>query len=161
MTVTVRPMTSEDAVSLSELLNHTIALGGSTAYEAPFSPDAFLDEFLTSVAVHSAQVAVSGDQLVGFQVLYHMTGDHASALAIATFADQRVMVRGIGKALFEVTRKNASNSGAPYIQAVIRGDNVAGLAYYRGRGFMDYGVRKAVPLADGTPVDRIETRFVF
>lgn len=157
MTVTVRTMAPEDATALSELLNHTIALGGSTAYETPFSPDSFLDEFLTGKAVHSAQVALDGLQPVGFQVLFHMTGDHPSALAIATFADQRVQLRGVGKALFEVTRENTL--GMSYIQAVIRADNVSGLAYYRGRGFTDFGVRPGVLLTDGTPVDRIETRF--
>lgn len=153
----VRPLVPGDAAALAGLLNHTITLGGSTAYETPFSPEGFLAEFLTRPAVHSARVAWAEERAWGFQTLFHL--DDPDALSIATFADLRTPRPGVGRALFQATRAAARAHGASYIQAVIRSDNVSGLRFYRGRGFADHGVTKGVPLADGTPVDRIETRY--
>lgn len=44
--------------------------------------------------------------------------------------------------------------------ATIRADNAGGLAYYARMGFQDYAVARGVPLADGTPVDRISRRYL-
>ena len=41
----------------------------------------------------------------------------------------------------------------------IRDSNESGLAYYSKIGFIDYSVNKAVPLNDGTPVDRISKKY--
>ena len=49
--------------------------------------------------------------------------------------------------------------GREAINATIRADNAGGLAFYTKQGFVDYGVTPAVPLADGTPVDRVHKRF--
>ncbi|MEM9148767.1 MAG: GNAT family N-acetyltransferase, partial [Pseudomonadota bacterium] len=53
----------------------------------------------------------------------------------------------------------AKNAGLIALNATIRADNRVGLAYYSRMGFQDYAVRPAVPLADGSPVDRISKRF--
>jgi hypothetical protein len=46
------------------------------------------------------------------------------------------------------------------INATIRADNVGGLAFYSRLGFTDHGISRAVPLRDGTPVDRVSKRFI-
>lgn len=158
MNYDIRSALPEDAAALTDLLNHTISLGGSTAYETPFTPESFAEEFFTGPHVHSTRVALFAAVPVGFQSLFFLEDDPPN-MAIATFAELRSPNPGVGGALFPATSRDAKAAGASYIRAVIRADNVSGLKYYRGRGFQDFDVRQSVPLQDGTPVDRIETRF--
>ena len=66
---------------------------------------------------------------------------------------------GVGSALFRATRERALALGLTAINATIRADNAGGLAFYSRQGFRDHSVAKAVPLSDGTPVDRISKRY--
>ena len=156
MTYDIRSLHREDAADLCELLNHIIRLGGSTAYEAEFSSKDFLEEFHEDPGVLGTLVAEHDGELCGFQTLHIVD---ATRLAIASFADQRVRRPGVGRALFKESEKVAARYGAKTITAKIRADNIFGLRFYRGRGFKDVDVLKAVPLRDGTPVDRIVTVF--
>lgn len=79
---------------------------------------------------------------------------------IATFAKIDSPVRGIGTALFEATLKEAKSNKLVAINATIRADNASGLGYYSKMGFNDYKINEAVPLLDGTPVDRISKKFL-
>jgi hypothetical protein len=45
------------------------------------------------------------------------------------------------------------------INAQIRADNLPGMAYYAAMGFAPFDMVKAVPLKDGTPVDRMIKRY--
>ena len=65
----------------------------------------------------------------------------------------------IGSALFAATCAEARRLGLTGINATIRADNSGGLAFYSRQGFRDHSVRAAVPLKDGTPVDRVSKRF--
>jgi ribosomal protein S18 acetylase RimI-like enzyme len=65
----------------------------------------------------------------------------------------------VGSALFNVMRSAARKRGLTAINATIRADNSGGLAFYNRMGFLDYEVTRAVPLKDGTPVDRIRKRY--
>jgi hypothetical protein len=44
--------------------------------------------------------------------------------------------------------------------STIRADNIGGLAFYSALGFEDNGIHRAVPLRDGTPIDRVSKRYV-
>lgn len=57
--------------------------------------------------------------------------------------------RGVGRALFDVTRKAASEAGLAYIDASIAENNSEALAYYEAMGFRTYR----------TPDDMICKRF--
>ena len=46
-TPSIRPVRSEDAAALADLLNAIIAAGGTTALEEPFSPELLDEVFLT------------------------------------------------------------------------------------------------------------------
>ncbi|WP_229801408.1 GNAT family N-acetyltransferase [Tateyamaria omphalii] len=46
--------------------------------------------------------------------------------------------RGVGRALFEVTRKAAEDAGLAHIDASIGANNPEGLAYYEAMGFRTY-----------------------
>lgn len=158
--ITVRPARAGDAAELAELLNAIILAGGTTALETCFDPPGFADAFLTGPRVLACSVAEAEGGLAGFQVLLHDPALPPGWGDIGSFARQVPRRRGVGSALFPATRTAALRLGLVAINATIRADNSGGLAYYTGLGFADYRVIRAVPLADGRPVDRICKRLL-
>ena len=161
-TVQVRAVTLGDAAALAELLNAIIVQGGTTALEEPFTPERLADAYLTGPAVLACFVAVDPDtgQLQGFQTLGRYPNLPDDVGDIGTFARIDGKQRGAGSALFAATRARAEALGHSAINATIRGDNTGGLAFYAKLGFVDHGVTRAVPLKDGTPVDRVNKRYL-
>ncbi|OSZ67171.1 GNAT family N-acetyltransferase [Sphingomonas sp. IBVSS1] len=158
-TLSIRPVTSADAAELAALLNAIIARGGTTAFETPFAPEQLDAAYLTGPSVHCCFVAEADGQIAGFQTLGTQDFLPASIGDIATFSRVGGTQRGVGSALFAATVDRARALGLVAINATIRADNVGGLAYYSRMGFVDHEVVPAVPLNDGTPVDRIRKRF--
>ena len=157
---TVRPVTSEDAPALAALLNAVIRAGGTTALENEFTPDALDAAYLTGPTVHCCHVAQDADGvLAAFQTLGRYPGLPDDIGDIATFADIARKQGGAGSALFVATKARARALGLAAINATIRADNAGGIAFYSKQGFADHGVTPAVPLKDGTPVDRVHQRF--
>jgi L-amino acid N-acyltransferase YncA len=160
MDVRVRPTVRADAAALADLLNEIIAAGGTTAYETPFTPEAFADAHIDGPRVITSIIAEDGDGCpMGFQILLASDKLAPGWGDIGTFARRGSTTRGIGSALFAATRAAAIAAGLKAINATIRADNTGGLAFYARMGFVDYAVARAVPLADGTPVDRISRRY--
>lgn len=160
MTLTVRPVAADDAPALAELLNAVIAVGGTTALEEPFTPERLAETYLTGPDVHCCFVAEDEDgTLLGFQTLVQDPKLSDDIGDIATFAEVGGTQRGIGSALFAVTRARAAELGLTAINATIRADNTGGLAFYGKQGFADHAVTEGVPLMDGTLVDRVHKRF--
>jgi L-amino acid N-acyltransferase YncA len=160
MEVHVRPTVRADAPALTDLLNEIIAAGGTTAYEAPFTPEAFADAHIDGPVVITSMIAEDEDgRPMGFQILLASDKFGPAWGDIGTFARRGSTTRGIGSALFAATRAAAIAAGLKAINATIRADNSGGLAFYAKMGFVDYAVARAVPLADGTPVDRISRRY--
>lgn len=161
-TIHVREGSASDASELCALLNAIIARGGTTAHQHPFSADAFCDAYLRKNPSHrlcSVAEAGTGGALLGFQHLGHHPDLPPDWADIGTFARPEPKVRGVGRALFARTRREAGALGLVAINATIRADNAEGLGYYAAMGFARYKVDEAVPLADATPVDRISMRF--
>ena len=156
----VRPVEPGDAPALADLINAIIARGGTTAFEEPFTPGHLADAYLFGPHMHSAVVALDGDRYEGFQIL-GLFGDPMPEGwgDIGTFARVEGNRKGVGTALFAATCANARARGLTAINATIRGDNAGGLSFYGRMGFEDYAVDRAVPLKDGTPVDRVRKRF--
>ncbi|MBW8842374.1 MAG: GNAT family N-acetyltransferase [Sphingomonadales bacterium] len=160
MKLNVRPAARADAPALADLLNEIIAAGGTTAYETPFTPEAFADAHIDGPGVITSMIAEDGDgQPMGFQILLASDKLGSGWGDIGTFARRGSTTRGIGSALFAATKAAAIAAGLKAINATIRADNTGGLAFYARMGFVDYAVARAVPLADGTPVDRISRRY--
>lgn len=160
MTLTVRPVADTDAPALADLLNEVIVAGGTTALEEPFTPEWLATSFLNGPDVLGCFVAEDDEgALLGFQTLVRNSGLPEGVADIATFAELGGTRRGIGTALFAATRARAAELGLNAINATIRADNTGGLAFYGKQGFADHGVTEAVPLKDGTPVDRVHKRF--
>lgn len=156
----IRKATRQDARHITDILNEIIEIGGTTAYQTARGPKYF-DQFITPATpktfLHVAETNnPTGREIVGFQYVepFDPPNDHKGG--IATFAKPGTTQRGIGSALFEMTLKASRDAGYDTIVAVIRADNAGGLAYYTKMGFQDHSVHDAVPLTDGTPVDRIE-----
>jgi L-amino acid N-acyltransferase YncA len=157
--ITVRPVTSADAAELTELLNAIIARGGTTAFETPFTVDGLDASYLTGPSVHCCFVAEADGRLLGFQTLGTQPFLPDTIGDIATFTRVGGTQAGVGTALFAATTARARELGLVAINATIRADNIGGLAFYSRMGFVDHEVVPAVPLNDGTPVDRIRKRF--
>jgi L-amino acid N-acyltransferase YncA len=159
--IETRPATSADAPELAALLNGIIARGGTTALQEPFTPERLDRTYLTGPDVLSCVVAADGasGRLEGFQTLIREAHLPEGWGDIGTFTRVGGTQRGIGSALFAATSERARALGLAGLNAEIRADNEGGLAFYGKMGFQDHDVARAVPLKDGTPVDRIHKRY--
>lgn len=158
MVLTIRAAKSQDAVAAADLLNAVIRVGGTTAIETELSPEETSDWFLLGSKVHCAFIALENNQMVGWQSVGVYPERGSDWGSMATFAQVGSTTRGIGTAVFATTLGRAAQLGLQHLDATIRADNTGGLAYYSRMGFIDYDVSRAVPLADGTPIDRIHKR---
>ncbi|MBK1662168.1 GNAT family N-acetyltransferase [Paracraurococcus ruber] len=157
----IRPAQDCDATTLADLLNDIIARGGTTALEEPFTPEALARDMLTGPDVICCFVAWHPEgKAAGFQSLLR-SGDLPDDVGdIGTFSRVGQVQRGTGSLLFAATRQAATERRMVAINATIRADNAGGLAFYDRLGFVDHDIHRAVPLRDGTPVDRVSKRFV-
>jgi len=158
--IAVRPMMREDVADACRILNQIIAIGGTTAFEIPFSEPLFAQSYLDRTDKICCHVALDDQgEVAGFQWLGANDALPDDCADIATFTRRDPVLKGAGRALFSETSKVASALGFSAINATIRADNVSGLSYYDKMGFQDYSVAYGVQLRDGTPVNRISKRF--
>lgn len=162
MNVVVRPAELEDAPQMVTLLNAIIEKGGTTAQQSLFDDDRMIRHYLTPKRIISCQVAVEGDELLGFQSLDWADPSYAGPNArpndwgvIASFVKEGQQGKGVGAALFNATYNAGTAAGVVAIDATIRADNRPGLNYYEKMGFREDSRLLAVPLRDGTIVDRV------
>jgi len=160
MTASVRPYAQGDEGPLCPMLNAIIAAGGTTAHETPFTPEALAEYFLTGAQILFSHVVLEGGWPVGFQSVSRNPELPPGWGDMSSFTRRDPKVPGAGRALFAATRAAAQARGLVALNATIRADNVPGLAYYSAMGFVDYDVIPAVPLRDGTPVDRVMKRLI-
>ncbi len=157
--LTVRPAVRADAADLAAILNAIIARGGTTALEDPYTPEDLAESYIDGPGAILCRVVSAGGELLGFQALSQHAELPTGWADIATFTRRTARVPGAGTALFAATLAAARGLGLVAINATIRADNAGGLAFYRRMGFVPYGLSPAVPLRDGTPVDRLHHRF--
>lgn len=162
MTVlTVRDATLNDLKALCDLINDIIAAGGTTAHQRLFTVERFKSHYIAGPHVLTCLVATDDeDRPLGFQALSQIEELPTGWGDIATFVSAASHQRGVGTALFAATRARAVKLGLAALNATIRADNAAGQAYYGTMGFEIYDIQRAVPLRDGTPVDRISRRLM-
>ena len=158
--VRIRRANSEDAASLCEILNEIIAIGGTTALETPHTPMELDEHFISEPECFVCHMAETSDgTALGFQTLVRGSSLPGGWADIATFTRRTPRIPGVGTALFEHTKKAARDLGMSVINATIRADNYSGIPFYEKIGFRTYDIAKAVPLKDGTPVDRVSKRY--
>lgn len=153
----VRSAAEEDAAPLLAILNEIIEIGGTTGIEEQLTHLQFLEYFLSGDGVESCLCAVdaSSGAHLGFQSTSHFGDIPADWVDIGTFVKPKAHARGVGRALFAATKATLADKRLVAINATIRADNKGGLAYYTSCGFIDYSIKKSIPLANGVPVDRI------
>ena len=159
----IRAATPADAQQMVTLLNDIIAIGGSTAYQTPFDENRMIAHGIDRPKLIVCNIAESDGNVLGFQLL-RWANDAEDKMpdgwsVIASFVASHAAGQGVGQHLFSATLTAAEAVGVQVIDATIRADNVAGLRYYSGLGFVDYDRLLDVPLRDGTPVDRVRKRF--
>lgn len=159
----IRPAVVGDAADLTLVLNAIIAAGGTTAHQSLFNEDSMLHHYIAPNALISCQVAEIDGKVLGFQWVGWPDADNdvmpEGWAIIASFVAIEAAGRGIGQHLFKATKAAAKQAGVTVIDATIRADNIPGLRYYSGLGFVDYDRLMDIPLRDGTRVDRIRKRF--
>lgn len=136
---------------MAALLNEIIVLGGTTAHQHPKSAAMVRRDYIDGPDVQTSVVAEDGGRLIGWQ----SSGLWQGESHIGTFVQPGVQARGVGAALFALTRAQAQAAGITRIAATIRADNVPGLAYYARLGFRDTGADPGFALENGTVVGRI------
>jgi L-amino acid N-acyltransferase YncA len=148
-----------DTKPMADLLNSIIRRGGTTAMTKLVSGSDLKDWAAYYAGQNAWFVAEADDgELLGFQWVEPKPALPEDACDIATFTKVGRMRLGCGSALFQATRKAASNLGYKWINATIRSDNKGGLAYYQSRGFETYKTTGNVKLADGKIVTQISKR---
>jgi L-amino acid N-acyltransferase YncA len=155
----VREAVPADGAQMCAILNEIIEIGGTTAAEDMLSLAAFHAHYFEGEGGVSCFVAEQDGVILGFQKLNKLGRVSDEIADIATFARARNKVKGVGHGLFERTVEAARAAGFAEINAQIRADNVPGLGYYAAMGFAPFDVVKAVPLKDGTPMDRLIKRY--
>lgn len=155
----IRPAHGLDAGEIAALLREIIALGGTTAITGHISREDILGWMSDTGAAGAWHVAETDEgEILGFQYIRPHADLPPKAVDIATFTKHGRQGLGIGSKLFEATRRTAGDLGYAWINAAVRADNTAGLAYYQSRGFEVYGRIEGYRMADGQVVDKILKR---
>ena len=160
MEVITRPVEATDFTAMAELLNEIIEIGGTTAHTTLVDTST-LQGWYQRGQPHAAWFVALNEtgRVMGFQFIEQNPKLPPDTADIATFARVGATGRGIGQKLFIATRAAAEELGFRSITAVIRADNIGGLAYYSRLGMQDVDVIKDRELADGTVVDQIVKRW--
>ncbi len=157
MTLIARPMTAEDVPACVDIINHIIGLGGTTAYEEPYTVDALKAHYLEEADI--SNVVEDNGRIAGFQAVFAQ--DNPTEYSVGSFTDQKAPVKGAGAVLMAKMKEDCRAAGGTSIVAKITSDNTGGLAFYSKMGFLDETIQKnAFTRKDGTTVDRVIKRFV-
>jgi len=145
--IRTRPAVTGDAEAMSAVLRAIIAAYGR---ERPSDPDFVLATYIAHPDRVACTVALdNAGTVLGFQSLRRARpgdpyGTPEGWGSIGTHVSPLAGRKGVGTALFAVTRQAASEAGIGRIDAAIRDDNPMGLAYYKARGFRTHRTENGV-----------------
>lgn len=136
----IRDATTKDVAQMSAFLQELTAAGKRT------SPDdeAFVRRYYIEDRVKiRCSVADDDGTILGFQSLKLAEAGNQWDVEpgwgiIGTHIRPSAARRGVGRALFDVTRKAAADAGLSFLDATIAATNPEGLAYYEAMGFRTY-----------------------
>ena len=145
MTLHVRTALPTDAVALCRVINRIIQIGGTTAYDTPFSPEGLIAEFLRPKFIIACHLAETENGAVGFQSIVRSDPDWSGPdrlgpewALISTYVAEGTQGTGIGTRLFAQTLHAARADGVASINATIRLGNAGGRAYYSRMDFVPW-----------------------
>lgn len=134
----IRTAIPDDAAAMSHVLREIIALTGRMR---PHDPAFTLSHYIADPDGIRCSVAVDDEgDVLGFQSLKRAVAGNRYDVPegwgiIGTHIGPRAHRRGIGRALFAVSRDAAVAAGLTRIDATIGADNPMGLTYYEAMGF--------------------------
>ena len=147
MSIIIRPAEEKDAVGIANVLRDLVKAGKRSKRD---DPEFALQHYIAHANRIECLVAEDNEgRIFGFQSIKLAIIDNeydapTGWALIGTHISPKAARRGIGKALFSVTRKAAARAGVPAIEAFIAARNAEGQAYYGAMGFVDYREAKDV-----------------
>lgn len=159
MEFSIRSAQEADAQGILAVLNPLIEAGIYSALDQPYSLEqqrAFMRDFPVRGIFH---VAVSSDgQVIGLQSVepfapwvraFGHVGD------ISTFVGSACQSCGVGRHLFQATRRAAREKGYRKIMAMVRADNPQAIGFYKSQGFSQIGIAREHALIGSTYIDEV------
>jgi len=136
----LRDAAFEDVTQMSEFLKELTAAGKRTS---PDDPDFVRTRYIEDPGKIRCSVAEENGVVLGFQSLKLAEPGNPYDVEpgwgiIGTHIRPSAARRGVGRALFSVSRAAAEAAGLPKIDASIAADNPEALAYYEAMGFRTY-----------------------
>lgn len=136
----VRDGTPEDVEQMSSFLRELTALGKRKSPDDEVFVRAYYINDLDKIR---CSVAEDDGVILGFQSLKRARDGNQWGVEpgwgiIGTHIKPSAARRGVGRSLFDVTRKAAGGAGLSHIDASISATNPEALAYYEAMGFRTY-----------------------
>jgi L-amino acid N-acyltransferase YncA len=163
--VHIRRATADDAAGIAGVLEAVVAEGTYSAIDRAWpvhEQRTYLASLSPREAFHVA-VAPSGE-IVGYQSLDLYSSilpsmSHVGALGTFLLPDWRG--RGVGRALFEVTRQFAESAGYRKLVIQVRGSNAPAQAFYTRLGFVACGRLRDQVVIAGQADDEVMMEYFF
>jgi L-amino acid N-acyltransferase YncA len=155
----VRRAGADDAEGIATVMHAVVAERVHSAIDRAWSADEerrYLSSLSSREAFHVA-VADSG-QIVACQSLERFStvlSTMSHVAQVGTFVLPAWRGRGVGPALFEVTRRFALSKEYRKAVITVRGSNASALSFYRGLGFVECGRLSKQVVLDGEVDDEI------
>ena len=141
MTINIRSAESGDANGMSLVLGEIIRTWKS---DRAYDPDYVRAHYIQDPDKVACTVAVNdAGEILGFQSLKHARAGNQYHVTpgwgiIGSYVRAGEAGQGIGRLLFNATRKAAQAADLPAIDATIGTSNKSGLTYYEAIGFRTY-----------------------
>jgi RimJ/RimL family protein N-acetyltransferase len=159
MSFQIRRAAADDAAGIAGVMHAVVAERVHSAIDRAWPADEerrYLESLSSREAFHVA-IADSG-QVVGCQSLelYSTVLTTMSHVAqVGTFVLPAWRGRGVGPALFKLTRSFASLAGYRKLVITVRGSNTSALSFYRSLGFVECGRLRTQVVIDGQDDDEV------
>jgi ribosomal protein S18 acetylase RimI-like enzyme len=154
----IRRATGDDAEGIAALICRIAAERIHSAIDQPFSVEqerAYLTGLSPREAMH---LAAATDQIAAVQSLdlwSPLLGSMNHVAQLGTFVLPEWRGKGLGHALWTVTRSFAIEAGYRKIVIQVRASNAAALGFYTSLGFRSCGRLTRQVIIDGVPDDEI------
>ena len=139
MTVTIRPMSADDAPAIARMASALSAHEGVSA--PPFDADTVRRWGFGPDRRFDGVVADSDGQAVGYALFhdgFHVGQGKPGLMLMDLYAEPAVRRRGVGRALMAVVAEEARRRGGTWVVWQVHPDNLEGLAFYRALGARRY-----------------------
>lgn len=139
--LSIRPISELDAEEISIYLQQLAALGKrDIGSDAAYVLENYVhhDDIIRCSVAEGEEGKILGLQVLKLAVAGNSYGVTPGWGMIGTHVHPDAAGRGVGRALFGVTRQAAMDAGLHQIDATIGAKNAEGLAYYEAMGFRTY-----------------------